>query len=621
MNAQKPGHDAPSTPSVSKTAEEWKATLTPEQYAVLREHGTEPRGTSPLNKEKRDGVFRCAGCGQELFAAGTKFESGTGWPSFDKALPGAVTTKSDRTYGMTRTEVLCSAVRRASRARVPGWTADHRRALLHERLRHDVRAEGVARQGAGRRASAAPASSPARRSLLLDRLNPARGGGVLEEPLDALACRHGGRLLLTSELGLAPAELRLLLAEDALIVGEAALPLLHLPGRRVQGRGASLGFCRGRVSRAAQRRDRLAQRLARCLEFRGGRGAAGFECRQRALPAPARGRRAWPPSPARPRRRPRSWPPAARPACPAVRRAPPADARARPAGGPARAVPASRSSRDRSGRGRARCRPSHRHGRRGAVRCRRGSAGPPRRRASSRRTPACCHPRGARWCDRRVRCRSSSARVPAARAVAAGEAAASWRGRVAVAAVEVAAADPSRRAPLAVAVAVVVVAPARRRRRRSRLRGRSPHPLRCRSRHPRRRRFRLRPRIRCRPLRRCHLRRRRRRPHRRRCPHRRRRHRLARRRSRAPASTARPAATAVVRSPPRRACCRAAAAFPAGAPRATAAGPAAAAAHRPARGRGRGGATDRDRSTSRVSFSAAASRATTAPRRSRRAGG
>ena len=107
MNAQKPGHDAPSTPSVSKSADEWKATLTPEQYAVLREHGTEPRGISPLNKEKRDGMFRCAGCGQELFASDTKFDSGTGWPSFDKALPGAVTTKVDRSYGMTRTEVLC----------------------------------------------------------------------------------------------------------------------------------------------------------------------------------------------------------------------------------------------------------------------------------------------------------------------------------------------------------------------------------------------------------------------------------------------------------------------------------------------------------------------------------
>jgi peptide-methionine (R)-S-oxide reductase len=108
VNAQKPGHDDSSTSSVTKTADEWKATLTPEQYAVLREHGTEPRGTSPLNKEKRDGMFRCAGCGQELFASGTKFDSGTGWPSFDKALPGAVTTKVDRSYGMARTEVLCS---------------------------------------------------------------------------------------------------------------------------------------------------------------------------------------------------------------------------------------------------------------------------------------------------------------------------------------------------------------------------------------------------------------------------------------------------------------------------------------------------------------------------------
>ena len=108
MNAQKPDHDAPSTTPVSKSADEWKAALTPEQYTVLREHGTEPRGTSPLNKEKRDGTFRCAGCGQELFAAGTKFESGTGWPSFDQALPGAVATTVDRSYGMARTEVHCS---------------------------------------------------------------------------------------------------------------------------------------------------------------------------------------------------------------------------------------------------------------------------------------------------------------------------------------------------------------------------------------------------------------------------------------------------------------------------------------------------------------------------------
>ena len=107
VNAQKPGHDAPSTPPVSKTADEWKATLTPEQYAVLREHGTEPRGTSPLNKEKRDGMFRCAGCGQELFASGTKFDSGTGWPSFFRALPDAVAKQTDATLGMVRDEVHC----------------------------------------------------------------------------------------------------------------------------------------------------------------------------------------------------------------------------------------------------------------------------------------------------------------------------------------------------------------------------------------------------------------------------------------------------------------------------------------------------------------------------------
>ena len=82
-------------------------TLTPEQFHVLREHGTEPRGSSPLLKEKRAGTFRCAGCGQELFASDTKFESGTGWPSFFQPLDGAIATTTDRSYGMTRTEVHC----------------------------------------------------------------------------------------------------------------------------------------------------------------------------------------------------------------------------------------------------------------------------------------------------------------------------------------------------------------------------------------------------------------------------------------------------------------------------------------------------------------------------------
>jgi peptide-methionine (R)-S-oxide reductase len=82
--------------------------LTPEQFHVLREHGTEPRGSSPLDKEKRPGTFRCAGCGRELFASETKFESGTGWPSFFEPVDGAVETTVDRSHGMTRTEVHCA---------------------------------------------------------------------------------------------------------------------------------------------------------------------------------------------------------------------------------------------------------------------------------------------------------------------------------------------------------------------------------------------------------------------------------------------------------------------------------------------------------------------------------
>lgn len=94
---------------VEKTPEEWKRDLTPEQFYVLREHGTERAGTSPLNHEKRAGTFVCAGCQQALFDAGTKFESGTGWPSFFAPLEGAVETSEDRALFMTRTEVHCAA--------------------------------------------------------------------------------------------------------------------------------------------------------------------------------------------------------------------------------------------------------------------------------------------------------------------------------------------------------------------------------------------------------------------------------------------------------------------------------------------------------------------------------
>jgi peptide-methionine (R)-S-oxide reductase len=92
-----------------KTEEEWRKTLTPEQYAVLREHGTERAGTSPLNVEKRDGMFYCAGCGAALFSADTKYESGSGWPSFFAPLEKSVTTTTDTSHGMTRTEVNCAA--------------------------------------------------------------------------------------------------------------------------------------------------------------------------------------------------------------------------------------------------------------------------------------------------------------------------------------------------------------------------------------------------------------------------------------------------------------------------------------------------------------------------------
>lgn len=91
-----------------KTDDEWRKTLTPEQFHVLREHGTERAGTSPLNREKREGVFMCGGCGQPLFASDTKFESGTGWPSFYRPIEGAIAITTDGSYGMTRVEVHCA---------------------------------------------------------------------------------------------------------------------------------------------------------------------------------------------------------------------------------------------------------------------------------------------------------------------------------------------------------------------------------------------------------------------------------------------------------------------------------------------------------------------------------
>lgn len=92
---------------VTKTDAEWRRILTPEQYYVLRQHGTERAGTSPLEHEKRKGTFVCAGCDLALYSSDTKFDSGTGWPSFWDVLPNAVVKVEDNSMFMTRTEVNC----------------------------------------------------------------------------------------------------------------------------------------------------------------------------------------------------------------------------------------------------------------------------------------------------------------------------------------------------------------------------------------------------------------------------------------------------------------------------------------------------------------------------------
>ena len=93
---------------VTRTDAEWRKMLTPEQYAVMRGHGTERPGSCALLYEKRAGRFACAGCGTALFESKLKFESGTGWPSFNDPVEGAVETTQDRSYGMVRTEVHCA---------------------------------------------------------------------------------------------------------------------------------------------------------------------------------------------------------------------------------------------------------------------------------------------------------------------------------------------------------------------------------------------------------------------------------------------------------------------------------------------------------------------------------
>ena len=100
--------DAKGSFPVTKSDAEWRRTLSPLSYKVLRQQYTEPAGTSPLDHEKRAGTFVCAGCGQKLYSSATKFNSGTGWPSFYRPLAGAVATSVDYKIGVARTEVHCA---------------------------------------------------------------------------------------------------------------------------------------------------------------------------------------------------------------------------------------------------------------------------------------------------------------------------------------------------------------------------------------------------------------------------------------------------------------------------------------------------------------------------------
>jgi len=106
--AARPSRGKAAAYPLTLTDVQWRSRLSSTQYEILRKAATEIPFTSPLLKEHRDGTFACAGCSQDLFSSKTKFESGTGWPSFWQVLPHAVQTKTDRSAGMVRTEVLCS---------------------------------------------------------------------------------------------------------------------------------------------------------------------------------------------------------------------------------------------------------------------------------------------------------------------------------------------------------------------------------------------------------------------------------------------------------------------------------------------------------------------------------
>jgi peptide-methionine (R)-S-oxide reductase len=107
LRGAKPAYAATESFEVMHTDAEWRKLLTPAQYDILRQQGTEPPFTSPLLNEHRKGIFNCAGCALPLYSSTTKFDSGTGWPSFYQPLPNAVLTSDDSSLGMDRTEVHC----------------------------------------------------------------------------------------------------------------------------------------------------------------------------------------------------------------------------------------------------------------------------------------------------------------------------------------------------------------------------------------------------------------------------------------------------------------------------------------------------------------------------------
>jgi len=117
---------------IPTTDEEWKKKLAPEGYRVLREKGTEAPFSGKLLHVDRDGIYRCAACNNPLFSSGAKFDSGTGWPSFDEGLPGAINLASDTTFGISRTEVTCAKCGAHLGALVQRWSYKNRQTLLHE---------------------------------------------------------------------------------------------------------------------------------------------------------------------------------------------------------------------------------------------------------------------------------------------------------------------------------------------------------------------------------------------------------------------------------------------------------------------------------------------------------